>query len=780
MRVNFSYLDRQFADIEAYLSDIRQLAQTGDFTLGQSLLDFEHRFAECCKMPHAIGVTSGTDALMLSLKIHGIGPGDEVITTPMTFIATVSAIMMTGARPVFVDSEDGFVIDASKIEAAITSKTKCILPVDYTGNVADMPTITAIAHRHDLLVIEDACQAIGATLDGLPVGTWGETACFSLHPLKNLNVWGEGGVIVTRSKELAEKLRLYRNHGLVNRDEAVLFGCNSRLDTLQAAIGNRLIEQIKPITNRRIANAEQYDVAFADMGEFIQIPKRNPKIKHVYHLYMIRVKARDELLTYLNSKDIEAKVHYPIPVHLQKAAQPLGYKPGDFPVCEADCHNKIITLPAHQHLTSDEINYTIDNVRSFYRNHQHLKKSNIHCADKSQNSHVRVNYEQLMTRYQQRLTTVLRSFNAGPEFLETWVPDDDNLQSIISIVEEAKENGLSELSICVDPETFHRLKLPELERRTAQLGTVQIQVKKQNINLHVSFTETTPHLENSSAKPETGPENGISLSSARCQPPLKETTGKKTTVSADSDSLHPAYALGLRMAPQSCSYEGILTTEPGLRLVQALHNGVTLMAQVDSADHVVMKTSYHGRISSVQKRLLNLLCETLEGKPIQECSDHAVIHLEHRLRDQSQQPPVSGVLTPDNTSAIFVLPTRLVCGLLSDYRQKTGYRDTANFYDSQPSAQWCSLSEEERNRQIQTEINHHPAGQEVEKVHLNGVSRVVVQFNDNLDSRIKQSRLLQLETALNAAIDPKLRLYMESRSDQNKLRQAKGVSHDRN
>lgn len=365
MRVPFSYLDRQFADVDAYLSDIKELVKTGDFTLGAPLDEFEQRFAQVCQLPYAIGVASGTDALILSMKILGIGPGDEVITTPTTFIATVGAIAMTGARPVFVDSEDGFVIDATKIEAAITPRTKAILPVHYTGNVADMPAIMEIADKHNLMVIEDACQAIGGSINGQPVGSWGETACFSLHPLKNLNVWADGGVIVTRSSELAEKLRLYRNHGLINRDEVAMFGFNSRLDTLQAVVGNRLIKQFDWITNQRIANAQRYDEAFADLVEFIRIPKRRPGVKHVYHLYMLRVKRRDELLEYLHKNGVEAKIHYPIPLHLQKAAQHLGYKEGDFPVCEQDSRT-IITLPAHQHLTDDEINYTIELIRSFY------------------------------------------------------------------------------------------------------------------------------------------------------------------------------------------------------------------------------------------------------------------------------------------------------------------------------------------------------------------------------------------------------------------------------
>jgi len=365
MKVNFSYLDRQFADIDPYLQAIKEVVRSGDLTLGASVREFERRFAELCHMPYAVGVGTGTDAIILSLRILGVGPGDEVITTPTTFIATVGAVAMSGARPVFVDSEDGFVIDPNKIEAAITGKTKAIVPVHYTGNMADMPAIMEIARRHHVLVVEDACQAIMGAINGQQAGNWGETACFSLHPLKNLNVWGDGGVIVTRSAELAEKLRLYRNHGLVNRDEVRMFGYNCRLDSLQSVIGNRLIQDVEWITAQRVANARRYDEAFVELGEFVRVPTRRPGVRHVYHLYIVRVKRRDALHEYLNKNGIEAKIHYPIPVHLQEAAQYLGYKAGDFPVSEQDSRD-IITLPAHQHLTPDEIDYTIEKVREFY------------------------------------------------------------------------------------------------------------------------------------------------------------------------------------------------------------------------------------------------------------------------------------------------------------------------------------------------------------------------------------------------------------------------------
>jgi len=365
MRVRYSYLSQQFAEVDSYLEDIRKLVYSGDFTLGAPVAEFEERFAKLCGLPYAVGVSSGTDALYLSLESLGVGAGDEVITTPNTFIATVGAIVMTGARPVFVDNNDEFTIDANRIEAAITSKTKAIMPVHLTGIPADMPAIMDIAKRHDLRVVEDAAQAILASIDGQHVGSWGEAVGFSLHPLKNLNVWGDGGVILTRSAKLADKLKLMRNHGLVDRDRVAIFGHNKRLDSLHAVIGNRLLDEVHFITDQRIANAKRYDEGFADLGEYVVIPPRRPGVKQVYHTYVMRVTDRDALLAYLIGNGIEAKVHYPIPLHLQEAAQYLGYKQGDFPVCEEHC-NSIITLPVHQHLTREETDYVVDHVRNFY------------------------------------------------------------------------------------------------------------------------------------------------------------------------------------------------------------------------------------------------------------------------------------------------------------------------------------------------------------------------------------------------------------------------------
>lgn len=364
MKVNYSYLDEQFADVDAYLADVKALVQSGDFTLGKALTEFEEKFAALTGLPYAVGVGSGTDALILPLKALGVGPGDEVITAANTFVATVGAIAMCGATPVFVDNNEQYTIALDQIEAAITPKTKAIMPVHLSGCPANMPEIMKIAEKHNLKIVEDAAQAILAQIDGKHVGSWGEAAGFSLHPLKNLNVWGDGGIIVTKSKAMRDKLRLLRNHGMKTRDEIEIFGHNSRLDTLHAVIGNRLIKEVDFITEQRIKNAARFDEAFKDI-EQIKVPVRPEGYNWVYHTYVLRVAERDELLKYLHEHDIRAKIHYPIPMHLQEASAYLGYKEGDFPMAEEDART-MITLPVHQHLTDEQVDYVIETMRGFY------------------------------------------------------------------------------------------------------------------------------------------------------------------------------------------------------------------------------------------------------------------------------------------------------------------------------------------------------------------------------------------------------------------------------
>ena len=364
MKVRYSYLPQQFAEIDDLLAEIKAFVPTGDFTLGKPLTEFEDRFAKLIGSRYAIGVGSGTDAIKLGLKAVGVGHGDEVITAANTFIATVGAINEVGARPVFVDCDDTFCMDVSRLEAAITPKTKAIVPVQFTGYLTDMEKLMPIARRHGLPVVEDACQGILAAQNGRNGGTWGATGAFSLHPLKNLNVWSDGGVVVTDDPELDRKLRLLRNHGMRNRDEYELLGYNSRLDTIQAIVGNWLIGQTHDITAKRIDNAGYYDRHLGALPQ-IRIPPRRADMRMVYHLYIVFAEDRDGLLQYCLDRGIEAKVHYPIPLYLQDCVKFLGHQRGDFPV--TDRHTtEIITFPTDQHLSREEQDFVIETVRAYY------------------------------------------------------------------------------------------------------------------------------------------------------------------------------------------------------------------------------------------------------------------------------------------------------------------------------------------------------------------------------------------------------------------------------
>ena len=366
MKVRYSYLAQQFGNCDDLWDELKAFVPTGDFTLGKPLQEFEQHFAELIGTKFAIGVNSGTDAIKLSLKALGIGHGDEVITTANTFVATVGAIAELGAKPVFVDCDDTFCMDVDQLEAVISPQTKAIVPVHFTGYMTDMRKLLPIAQKHQLPIVEDACQSILGAIGGKNAGTWGQAGAFSLHPLKNLNVWSDGGVIVTDDDGLNQKLRLLRNHGLVDRDTVGLMGCNSRLDTIQAIVGNWLIPQTEDIARKRIENAAYYDEQL-DQIAGIQIPPRPKDFKIVYHLYIVFAEQRDELLQYCLDHGIEAKVHYPVPIYRQPGLAHLGYQEGSFPVTDAHTQ-KIITFPCDQHLSNEEMDYVINTVRSFYQN----------------------------------------------------------------------------------------------------------------------------------------------------------------------------------------------------------------------------------------------------------------------------------------------------------------------------------------------------------------------------------------------------------------------------
>ena len=364
--INHNYLRQQFFDYDIIFEKMKQVVLKGDYTLGSGVDQLEDEFKKIVKTAYAIGVGSGTDALLLSLKVLGIGEGDEVITTPFTFYATIGAIVTAGAKPVFVDILDDYNMNPDDIQAKITAKTKAILPVHWSGKPCNMDKIVDIANHYGLQVVEDACHAIKATYQGVPAGSWGQLGCFSFHPLKNLNVWGDGGMIVTNSEALANQLKLIRNHGLKNRDECVVFSYNSRLDTLQAIVALHLLEKLNFITESRIQNAEYYDDALSKI-QGVTVPDRENYIKQVYHLYCIQCENRDELKNFLIHHGIDAKVHYPIPMHLQPAAKYLGYKKGDFPICERMANNTL-SLPVHEFLKKTDLDYVIITIRKFYAN----------------------------------------------------------------------------------------------------------------------------------------------------------------------------------------------------------------------------------------------------------------------------------------------------------------------------------------------------------------------------------------------------------------------------
>lgn len=363
--VNHNYLSEQFEDVDEILLKIREVVKNNDFTLGSCVDEVEELIAIEANTKNAIAVGSGTDALMLSLKALGIGEGDEVITSTYTFYATVGAIVTSGAKPVFCDCGEDYNIDPQKISDHITNRTKAVMPIHWSGRPCDMAGIRHSIKNKNIYIVEDACHALQAEINFERCGGLGDLGCFSFHPLKNLNVWGDGGIITTNDDDLMKRLKLMRNHGLRDRDTCVEFSYNSRLDTIQAVVAKHLIEnKLDNITLKRISNANYYDHLFKDIDE-IQTVKRSSNLKEVYHLYQFKTKARKELSEFLKSNGIDAKVHYPIPMHLQPAASYLGYSKGDFPIAEM-LANSTISLPVHEFINKTQIENVAKLIKNFF------------------------------------------------------------------------------------------------------------------------------------------------------------------------------------------------------------------------------------------------------------------------------------------------------------------------------------------------------------------------------------------------------------------------------
>jgi dTDP-4-amino-4,6-dideoxygalactose transaminase len=362
--VPYSLLPYQVAEVkQELLAAVEAVLDGGRYILGPNVTAFEQEFAAYCQAPAALGVANGTDALHLALKALDVQPGDEVITAANSFVATAATIALVGARPVFADIGPDLNIDPQRVEAVITPRTRGIVPVHLTGRPANMKRLLDVARRHSLFVLEDAAQAVGAARDGKRVGSWGEAACFSLHPLKNLHAYGDGGAITCNKPGLADQLRLSRNHGLRTRDCCEFWSYNSRLDELQAALLRVQLGHLDRRTEERRQLAYRYNKL---LRPYVQVPDEGPGEYHVYQTYVVQAERRDELKQHLNAKGIEALVHYPTPLHLQPAAQALGYKADDLPETTRAA-SRILSLPLYPGLTHTQQDFVVEQVEAFYK-----------------------------------------------------------------------------------------------------------------------------------------------------------------------------------------------------------------------------------------------------------------------------------------------------------------------------------------------------------------------------------------------------------------------------
>ena len=365
MKVPFNYLNYQFNNKKKYFEEWSKLINSSEFTLGPFVKEFEKKFANYIGVKHCISTNNGTDALILSLKSLGIGSGDEVITVTNSFYATAGAISACGAKIVFVDSDERYQIDVNQIEKAITKKTRAILPVHWAGASPDMQKIVNIAKKYKLKIVEDACMGIGAKIKKKSPGVFGNVSAFSMHPLKSLNVMGDGGMIVTNDNKIASWIRKYRNHGMINRNKISMWGVNVRMQPLQAVIAKIELPKIRKIIKIRNKNAKFYDQELSKI-KFIKIPPRIKNYTETFSLYMANFKNRNKLKSYLIKKGIEVKIHYPTPLHLQKPGLNMGYKNGDFPLAEKQA-KELLTLPVHQYLNLNQLKYIVKTINNFYK-----------------------------------------------------------------------------------------------------------------------------------------------------------------------------------------------------------------------------------------------------------------------------------------------------------------------------------------------------------------------------------------------------------------------------
>ena len=365
MQVPILDLKAQYRTIKDEVSRaISDVCESQAFALGPAVAEFEKSVAAYCGATHAIGVSSGTDALLASLMALGVKAGDEVITTPFTFFATAGSIVRVGAKPVFVDVDpDSYNIDPAGIEQRITERTRAIIPVHLFGQLAQMRPIMEIARRHNLAIIEDAAQAIGASQDGVKAGNFGDCGCFSFYPTKNLGAFGDGGLVTTNSDDLAERIRALRDHGQKPRYFYRVIGGNFRLDGIQGAVLNVKLKSLDRWNEKRRHHATLYDRLFA--GSPVKTPKIETNNVCIYHQYTVTVPERDRLQAFLAENGIGSAVFYPKPLHLQDCFSELGYRRGDMPVAERLC-DEVLSLPVYPELSPEQVERSAETVLKFY------------------------------------------------------------------------------------------------------------------------------------------------------------------------------------------------------------------------------------------------------------------------------------------------------------------------------------------------------------------------------------------------------------------------------
>lgn len=364
LRVPFIDLQQRYQDEkEELLACVDRVLSKGHLVMTEEVGQFEQAVMQFTGAKNCVSCGNGTDALMLALWALGIGKGDEVITTPISFVASTGSIAHVGATPVYADVRDDQNIDPAEIEKKITPRTKAIMPVHWIGRVADMDPIMEIARKHNLHVIEDAAQTMGAFYKGKHGGTFGNVGTFSAHPLKNLNALGDGGFLVTDDEELAKKIRLYRNHGLQDRDTCLFYGVNSRLDSLNAEVLKFRLARLNDVVAKRRRNVDLYRSLIRAKEVFI--PPEKEYEKNAYVMMITQSERRDELQAFLLKRGIQSLVYYGTPLHLHPAAKRFGFKRGDFPVAEQQA-DRVLALPHHQQLSEDQIAYVADAVNAFY------------------------------------------------------------------------------------------------------------------------------------------------------------------------------------------------------------------------------------------------------------------------------------------------------------------------------------------------------------------------------------------------------------------------------